>query len=88
MNKFYDYIKNDAINLTKVHEWMTLSEAEILIYDAFIRCRHTDRNSGWTTVMNRIKPEYAKYQMMSEEYLRKRIEIAKKNKEKENSKYN
>ena len=82
MNDFFDYIKQDAINLTKVHRWMTVSEAELLIYDAFIRRRHTDRNSGWTTVMNRIKPEYARYQMMTEKYLRKRIEIAKRNREK------
>ena len=81
MNDFFNYIKQDAINLTKVHTWMTVDEAELLIYDAFIRRRHTDRNSGWSTVMNRIKPEYAKYQMMTEDYLRKRIKIARKNKE-------
>ena len=81
MTDFYDYIEQDAINLTKVHTWMTVSEAKLLIYDAFIRRRHTDRNSGWSTVMNRIKPEYAKYQMMTEDYLRKRIKIARKNKE-------
>ena len=60
MDNFFSYIKQDAINLTKVHTWMTVSEAELLIYDAFIRLRHTDRNSGWSTVMNRIKPEYAR----------------------------
>ena len=67
----------DAINLTFVHPWMTVSEANLLLEDAFNRFKSHKRYHGWKTVQTLMNISYGIYQRESEENLRVRIDLIK-----------
>ena len=43
-------MEKDAINLTLIHEWMTVSDAKLLLYYQYMRVRSHKKYGGWNTV--------------------------------------
>ena len=60
----------DAINLTFVHPWMTVSDAKSLLEDTYNRVKSQKRYHGWKTVQTLMNISYGIYQRESEENLR------------------
>ena len=66
-----------AINLTLVHEWMTVAEARLLLHDAYMRYRSQKRFFGWKNVETLIGIDYGIWQRTSEEHLRAKLDLLK-----------
>tara|TARA_B100002019_G_C21116297_1_gene521060 strand:+ start:308 stop:562 length:255 start_codon:yes stop_codon:yes gene_type:complete len=69
--------ERDAINLTFVHPWMTVSEANLLFEDAFERFKHMKKYNGWKTVQTLMNISYGIWQREPEEYVRARLDLIK-----------
>ena len=69
-------MEKDAINLTFVHPWMTVSDAELLLIHAYKRFRNKKRYGG-NMVNTLMKIEYGIFQRSSEEHMRARLDLIK-----------
>lgn len=69
-------MERDAINLTFVHPWMTVSDAELLLIHAYKRFRNNKRYGG-NMVSTLMKIEYGIFQRSSEEHMRARLDLIK-----------
>lgn len=69
-------MEEDAINLTFKHEWMTVSEAKLLLIDAYKRFRKQKRYGG-DIVKTLMKVEYGIWMRSSEEHMRVRLDLLK-----------
>lgn len=67
----------DAINLTLIHEWMTVSEAKLLLHDQYMRVRAHKKYHGWKTVQILMNMAYGHFQRDSEKNLRARLDLIK-----------
>ena len=70
-------MKEQAIKLTFVHPWMTVSDAELLLHHAYMRFRSSKRYGGWKTVETLMKIEYGIFERSSEEHMRARLSLVK-----------
>jgi len=70
-------MERDAINLTLIHQWMTVSDATLLLHDAYMRFRSHKKYGGWKTVQTLMNISYGIYQRESEEFLRARLDLIK-----------
>ena len=70
-------MEEDAINLTLIHEWMTVSDAKLLLHNQYMKVRSQKKYGGWRTVQTLMNISYGIYQRESEEYLRARIDLIK-----------
>ena len=70
-------MERDAINLTLVHEWMTVHDAKLLLHDYYIKVRSHKKYGGWKTVETLMNIAYGNFQRDSEENLRARINLIK-----------
>ena len=59
-------MERDAINLTLVHEWMTVSDAKLLLLHQFMKVRSQKRYGGWKTVETLMNISYGIFQRESE----------------------
>ena len=69
--------ENDAINLTFVHPWMTVSEANLLFEDAFERFKPYKKYHGWKNVQTLMNISYGIWQREPEEQVRARLNLIK-----------
>ena len=69
--------KKDAINLTFVHPWMTVSEANLLFEDAYERFKSYKKYHGWKNVYTLMNISYGIWQREPEEYVRARLDRIK-----------
>jgi|TARA_R100001509_G_C4793589_1_gene190604 hypothetical protein len=67
----------DAINLTFAHPWMTVSDAHLLLDDAFQRFKSHKKYHGWKTVQTLMNISYGIWQREPEEYVRARLDLIK-----------
>ena len=67
----------DAIHLTFVHPWMTVSEARLLLYHQYMKVRSHKKYGGWKTVQTLMNIAFGIYQRESEETLRARLDLIK-----------
>ena len=70
-------MENDAINLTLIHEWMTVHDAKLLLHDYYMRVRSHNKYHGWKTVQTLMNIAYGNFQRDSEVNLRARIDLIK-----------
>ncbi len=70
-------MEKDAINLTLIHEWMTVHDAKLLLHDQYMRVRSHKKYGGWKTVQTLMNIAYGIYQRESEEFLRARLDLIK-----------
>ena len=70
-------MEKDAINLTLIHEWMTVSDAKLLLHDYYMKVRSHKKYGGWKTVQTLMNIAYGIYQRESEEFLRARLDLIK-----------
>ena len=70
-------MEKDAINLTLIHEWMTVSDAKLLLYYQYMRVRSHKKYGGWKTVQTLMNIAFGNFQRDSEENLRARIDLIK-----------
>ena len=70
-------MERDAINLTLVHEWMTVSDAKLLLFHQFMKVRSQRRYGGWKTVETLMNISYGIFQRESEKNLRARLDLIK-----------
>ena len=70
-------MENDAIKLTLVHEWMTVSDAKLLLHDYYMKVRSHKKYGGWKTVQTLMNIAFGNFQRDSEENLRARIDLIK-----------
>lgn len=76
---YYDCInfEKDAVHLTFVHPWMTVSDARLLFTDAFERFQSYKKFHGWKNVWTLMNISYGIWQRESEEYLKTRLDLIK-----------
>ena len=76
---YYDCInfEKDAVHLTFVHPWMTVSDARLLFTDAFERFQSYKKYYGWKNVWTLMNISYGVWQRESEEYLKTRLDLIK-----------
>ena len=65
-----------AINLTLTHEWMTVSDAELLLVDAYRRFRSSKKYGG-NLVQTLMKIEYGIIERSSEQWVRAKLDLIK-----------
>lgn len=65
-----------AINLTLTHEWMTVSDAELLLIDAYRRFRSSKKYGG-NLVQTLMKIEYGIIERSSEQWVRAKLDLIK-----------
>lgn len=65
-----------AINLTLTHEWMTVSDAELLLIDAYRRFRSSKKYGG-KLVETLMKIEYGIIERSSEQWVRAKLDLIK-----------
>ena len=70
-------MEDDAIKLTLVHEWMTVSDARLLLQHYYLKMRPQRKYGGWKTVETLMKIAYGNFQRDSEENLRARLNMIK-----------
>ena len=70
-------MEDDAIKLTLVHEWMTVSDAKLLLHDYYMKVRSHKKYGGWKTVQTLMNIAFGNFQRDSEENLRARIDLIK-----------
>ena len=70
-------MERDAINLTLIHEWMTVNDAKLLLHHQYMRVRSHKKYGGWKTVQTLMNIAYGIYQRESEQNLRARIDLIK-----------
>jgi hypothetical protein len=70
-------VERDAINLTLIHDWMTVHDAKLLLHDYYMRVRSHRKYHGWSTVETLMNIAYGNFQRDSEENLRARIDLIK-----------
>jgi hypothetical protein len=70
-------MEKDAINLTLVHEWMTVYDAKLLLHDYYMKVRSHKKYGGWKTVKTLMNIAYGNFQRDSEKNLRARIDLIK-----------
>ena len=69
-------MQQDAINLTLTHEWMTVSDAELLLIDAYRRFRSSKKYGG-NLVQTLMKIEYGIIERSSEQWVRAKLDLIK-----------
>jgi hypothetical protein len=69
-------MEKDAINLTLIHQWMTVSDAEILLIDAYRRFRSSKKYGG-NMVNTLMDIEYRILQRSSEDWVRAKLDLVK-----------
>jgi len=69
-------MEKDAINLTLVHQWMTVSDAELLLIDAYRRFRSSKKYGG-NMVQTLMNIEYGILQRSSEDWVRAKLNLIK-----------
>ena len=69
--------EKDAINLTLKHEWMTVSDAKLLLHHQYMKVRSHKKYGGWKTVQTLMDIAFRIFQRESEENLRARIDLIK-----------
>ena len=70
-------MEKDAINLTLIHEWMTVHDAKLLLHDQYMRVRSHKKYGGWKTVQTLMNISYGIFQRESEKNLRVRLDLIK-----------
>ena len=70
-------MEKEAIQLTLIHEWMTVSDAKLLLHYQYMRVRSHKKYGGWNTVQTLMNIAYGIYQRESEEFLRARLDLIK-----------
>ena len=70
-------MENDAINLTLIHEWMTVYDAKLLLHDYYMKVRSHKKYHGWSNVQTHMNMFYGHLQIDSEVNLRARIDLIK-----------
>ena len=70
-------MEKEAIQLTLIHEWMTVSDAKLLLHYQYMRVRSHKKYGGWNTVQTLMNIAYGIYQRESEEFLRARLDSIK-----------
>ena len=70
-------LERDAINLTLIHEWMTVHDAKLLLHDYYMKVRSHKKYHGWKTVQTHMNMFYGHLQRESEEFLRARLDLIK-----------
>ena len=70
-------MEKDAINLTLIHEWMTVSDAKLLLHHQYMKVRSHKKYGGWKTVQTLMNIAFGNFQRDSEENLRARIDLIK-----------
>ena len=70
-------MEDDAIKLTLVHEWMTVSDAKLLLHDYYMKVRSHKKYGGWKTVQTLMNIAFGNFQRDSEKNLRARIDLIK-----------
>ena len=70
-------MEEDAIKLTLIHEWMTVSDAKLLLHNEYMKFRSSHRYGGWKTVQTLMNISYGIFQRESESYLRARLDLIK-----------
>ena len=53
-------MERDAINLTLVHEWMTVHDAKLLLHDYYMKVRSHKKYGGWKTVETLMNTIFSK----------------------------
>tara|TARA_B100002019_G_scaffold270375_1_gene263916 strand:- start:680 stop:970 length:291 start_codon:yes stop_codon:yes gene_type:complete len=76
---YYECInfEKDAMQLTFVHPWMTVSDARLLFTDAFERFQSHKRYHGWKNVHTLMNISYGIWQRESEANVRSRLDLIK-----------
>ena len=69
-------MEKDAINLTLIHQWMTVSDAELLLIDAYRRFRSSEKYGG-NMVQTLMNIEYGILQRSSEDWVRAKLNLIK-----------
>jgi hypothetical protein len=69
-------MQQDAINLTLTHEWMTVSDAELLLIDAYRKFRSSKKYGG-NLVQTLMKIEYGIIERSSEQWVRAKLDLIK-----------
>ena len=69
-------MEKDAINLTLIHQWMTVSDAELLLIDAYKRFRSSKKYGG-NMVQTLMNIEYGILQRSSEDWIRAKLNLIK-----------
>ena len=69
-------MEKDAINLTHIDQWMTVSDAELLLIDAYKRFRSSKKYGG-NMVQTLMNIEYGILQRSSEEWVRAKLDLVK-----------
>ena len=59
-------LERDAINLTLIHEWMTVHDAKLLLHDYYMKVRSHKKYHGWKTVQTHMNMFYGHLQRDSE----------------------
>ena len=70
-------MEEEAIQLTLIHEWMTVSDAKLLLHHQYMKVRSHKKYGGWKTVETLMNIAYGNFQRDSEENLRARINLIK-----------
>ena len=70
-------MEEEAIQLTLIHEWMTVSDAKLLLHHQYMKVRSHKKYGGWKTVETLMDIAYRIYQRESEEFLRARLDLIK-----------
>jgi hypothetical protein len=70
-------MEQDAINLTLIHEWMTVYDAKLLLHDYYMKVRPYKKYHGWSTVRTHMSMFYGHLQRDTEANLRARIGLIK-----------
>ena len=70
-------MEKEAIQLTLIREWMTVSDARLLLHHQYMRVRSHKKYGGWETVQTLMNIAYGIYQRESEEFLRARLDLIK-----------
>jgi len=69
--------EKDAINLTFVHPWMTVSDALLLFEDAYEKFKNQKKYHGQKTVSTLMNISYGIWQREPENYVRARLDLIK-----------
>ena len=69
-------MERDAINLTLIHQWMTVSDAELLLIDAYRRFQSSKKYGG-RLVETLMKIEYGIIERSSEQWVRAKLDLIK-----------
>ena len=69
--------EKDAMQLTFVHPWMTVSDARLLFSDAFERFQSHKKYHGWRNVYTLMNISYGIWQRESETNVRARLDLIK-----------